>query len=41
MMAAQKGHLEVVKFLVEKGAVVDQAANNGSTALHPATLIGT
>ena len=39
-MAAQKGHFEIVKFLVEKGAVVDQPANDGGRALHQASFKG-
>jgi ankyrin repeat protein len=39
-MAAQQGHLEVVKLLVEKGAVVDQPHNDGNTALNLASLKG-
>ena len=38
--AAQHGHLEIVKLLLEKGAVVDQAANDGNTALNRASLTG-
>jgi hypothetical protein len=33
IIASQQGHLEVVKFLVEKGVVVDHANDDGNTAL--------
>ena len=39
-MVSQKGHLEIAKLLVEKGAVVDQPANDGDTALTQASLCG-
>ena len=37
-MAVQNGHVEIVKLTVEKGAVVDQSDNDGSTALGQASL---
>jgi ankyrin repeat protein len=40
IMAAQQGHLEVVKLLVERGAVVDQPRHDGSTALPQASFTG-
>ena len=39
-MAAQEGHLEIVKLLVKKGAVVDQPDNDGCIALGVASLFG-
>ena len=33
MLASEKGHLEVVKQLLEKGARIDLKAINGNTAL--------
>ena len=38
--AAQRGHLEVVKLLVSKGANVDEAAHEGLTPLHRAAFYG-
>ena len=32
--ASQKGHLEIVKYLIEKGADINKENNNGETALH-------
>ena len=39
-MAAQKGHLEVVRFLVAQGAKVDAPANDGYTPLSVAAQNG-
>jgi ankyrin repeat protein len=39
-MAAQNGHVEIVKLLVEEGAVVDQPDDDGSIALAQASLKG-
>jgi hypothetical protein len=39
IMATVKVHLEVIKFLVEKGAVVDEPHNNGKTA-HSSSMQG-
>jgi ankyrin repeat protein len=33
MIASQKGHVDVVKLLLEKGADVDASTDNGITAL--------
>lgn len=33
-VAAQKGFTDIVKFLVEKGAIIDCAFQNGYTPLH-------
>jgi len=33
LLAAQNGHLDIVRFLVEAGAAIDQGNNNGSTPL--------
>lgn len=40
MIAAYKGHLDVVSFLLEKGANPDEKANCGATALHFAAECG-
>lgn len=40
MIAAYKGHLDVVTFLLEKGANPDEKANCGATALHFAAECG-
>ena len=32
-LAAQDGHLDIVRFLVEVGAAIDQGNNNGVNAL--------
>ena len=37
-VAAQQGHLKVVRALVEANATVDQAAENGATPLSVATM---
>lgn len=34
MIAAYKGHIDIVNFLLEKGADPDERANCGATALH-------
>jgi hypothetical protein len=38
--AAQRGHLNVVKLLVKKGASIHQASDQGVTPLHVAALEG-
>ncbi|MDA8576048.1 ankyrin repeat domain-containing protein, partial [Candidatus Marinamargulisbacteria bacterium] len=40
MIAAQKGHEEIVKLLLEKGADANLAQNNGCTALMLAAGVG-
>jgi len=40
VMAAQHGNVEVVRYLLARGAKVDLAAPRGSTALHMAILYG-
>jgi Fem-1 family protein b len=40
MIAAYKGHLDVVSFLLEKGANPDEKAHCGATALHFAAECG-
>lgn len=37
-LAAKDGHLEVVRELLKRGAVVDAATKKGNTALHIASL---
>eukprot|EP01051_Picozoa_sp_SAG22_P012073 SAG22_NODE_1224_length_5119_cov_2.362550_3_plen_129_part_00 len=39
-IAAQNGHLAVVKLLLDRGATIDQADNAGATPLHAAADIG-
>lgn len=40
MIAAYRGHLDIVSFLLEKGADPDEKANCGATALHFAAESG-
>lgn len=37
-LAAKDGHLDVVRELLKRGAVVDAATKKGNTALHIASL---
>lgn len=37
-LAAKDGHLEVVRELLKRGAIVDAATKKGNTALHIASL---
>lgn len=37
-LAAKDGHLEIVRELLKRGAVVDAATKKGNTALHIASL---
>ena len=37
-MASKDGHLEIVKELLNRGAIVDAATKKGNTALHIASL---
>ena len=37
-IACQNGHLEIVMFLVEKGANMDKATDNGATCLYYACV---
>jgi ankyrin repeat protein len=39
-VAAMKGHLDIVKLLLEQGAIVDASGQTGRTALHWAALKG-
>ena len=36
-LAASKGHLDVVKYLLESGAVIERKTDNGSTAFYIGT----
>lgn len=37
-LAAKDGHLEIVRELLNRGAIVDAATKKGNTALHIASL---
>lgn len=37
-LAAKDGHIEIVKELLNRGALVDSATKKGNTALHIASL---
>lgn len=37
-LAAKDGHLEIVRKLLNRGAIVDAATKKGNTALHIASL---
>ena len=37
-LAAKDGHIEIVKELLSRGAIVDAATKKGNTALHIASL---
>ncbi|VEL18726.1 unnamed protein product [Protopolystoma xenopodis] len=39
-LAAKEGHVEVVRELLARGAIVDAATKKGNTALHIASLAG-
>ena len=39
-MASQEGHVDVARLLVDSGADIDKAANNGLTSLMSASGLG-